>query len=74
MNDPNRNTLGHQNSYSHKDIRNQNMQQQQEGVKEHYKPPEVKTTGNPFNVPIQDQWEGETAGATFYQLDEKLRE
>ena len=74
MHDPNRNTLGHQNSYSSQDIRSQNMQQRQEGVQEHYKPPEVKTTGNPFNVEVQDQWEGETAGANFYQMDEKDRQ
>ena len=59
MHDSNRNTLGHQNSYSSKDIRNQNMQQRQDGVQEHYKPPEVKTTGNPFNAEVQDQWEGQ---------------
>jgi len=68
MNSENRNSLGSHNSYRVDDIRHQNLIQQQEGVKDYYKPPEVKTTGNPYNVEIMDQWEGETKGAKYYQM------
>ena len=47
MHDSNRNTLGHQNSYSSQDIRSQNMQQRQQDMdkfaKELIKKPEVVT-------------------------------
>ena len=71
MNDGNRNSLGSHNSYRVDDIRHQNLIQQQEGVKDYYKPPEVKTTGNPYNVEIMDQWEGETQGAQYYQMSKE---
>lgn len=69
-----RNTLGAVNSYRQDDIRHVQQQQHQQGVNDHYKPPEKRTTGNPFNAEVQDQWDGETAGAQFHAMDEKDRQ
>ena len=47
------------------------MNLQNQGAEEVYKPPEVRSKGNPFNVEIVDQWEGETLGAKYHALDDK---
>lgn len=69
-----RSTLGAVNSYRSDDIRHQNQQQNQQGVTDHYKPPEKRTTGNPFNAEVQDQWDGETEGAKFHGMSEEQKQ
>ena len=63
----------YQNSYRVQDTRH-TSRAIQHGESDVYLPPEVKTTGNPFNVDTMDQWEGETEGSKFHVMDEKDRQ
>ena len=68
-----RSLLNYQNSFRAEDVRS-GMVAENRGQVRIEKPPEVRTTGNPFDAEVSDQWEGETEGAIYHGLEEKDRQ